>query len=79
MEKACGPVKAKACYTQPMTRPDPERLAAALRANLKKRKAQGRAVAVQPSYGSDEEGDVIMPEDLDDKPGAWVREGSKKV
>jgi len=62
-----------------MSKPDPERLAAALRANLKKRKAQGRGPVPQQTYGSDEEGDVIMPEDLSDKPGAWVREGSKKV
>ena len=61
-----------------MTRPDPERLAAALRENLKKRKAQGREATPQPAHGSDEEGDVILPDENPDKPGAWVREGSKK-
>lgn len=62
-----------------MAKPDPERLAAALRENLKKRKEQGRAAESVETYGSDEEGDVVLPEDRSDKAGAWVREGSKKL
>ena len=65
-----------------MAKSDPEALAAALRENLRKRKERMRAArdsgeAVE-SFGSDEEGDVPMPED-GTRPGAWVNIGSKKV
>ena len=65
-----------------MAKADPDALAAALRENLKKRKARMRAAqaageAVE-SFGSDEEGDVPMPED-GTRPGAWVNIGSKKT
>jgi len=60
-----------------MPKADPEALAAALRENLRKRKAQDRAP--EPSFGSDEEGDVVMPEDGGARDGAWVNEGSKKI
>ncbi len=65
-----------------MARSDPDALAAALRENLKKRKERMRAAqatrVVVESFGSDEEGDVPMPED-GSRPGAWVNIGSKKV
>ncbi len=58
-----------------------ERLAAALRANLKRRKERMRAAQAEgapvETAGSDEEGDVPMPED-GHKPGAWVNIGSKR-
>jgi hypothetical protein len=60
-----------------MSKPDPERLAAALRENLKKRKAQGRVPPPIKSYGTDEEGDVAPPQDGDAPPGAWVEEQHK--
>jgi hypothetical protein len=43
-----------------MAKPDPERLAAALRENLRKRKEQARAHVAEPSHGTDEEGDVPL-------------------
>ena len=43
-------------YCDIMAKPDFDRLAAALRENLKKRKEQARAHVAQPSHGSDEEG-----------------------
>ena len=55
-----------------MPKADPEALAAALRENLRKRKAQGRPMPPQPSFGTDEEGDVTMPRDDEIKSGAWV-------
>lgn len=66
-----------------MAKSDPEVLAAALRDNLKKRKARMRAaqageVAVEPVEGAtDEEGDVPPP-DNGARDGAWVSIGSKK-
>ena len=64
-----------------MAKSDPEALAAALRDNLRRRKDRMRAAqaegAVVESFGSDEEGDVPMPEE-GAKPGAWVSIGSKK-
>ena len=59
-------------YCDIMAKPDPARLATALRENLKKRKEQARAHVAQPSHGSDEEGDVVMPIDDSNKSGAWV-------
>ncbi|MEP6785566.1 MAG: hypothetical protein ABI898_07470 [Sphingomonadales bacterium] len=65
-----------------MAKSDPEALAAALRENLKRRKERMRAAqaggdAAPPiQSGTDEEGDVIVPEG--EKPGAWVSIGSKK-
>lgn len=59
-----------------MPRPDPERLAAALRENLKRRKARARAP--EPSLGTDEEGDVAPPQHGDAPPGAWVGEGKSE-
>ncbi len=51
----------------------PDRLAEALRANLRKRKERMRAQRETgeplPSYGADEEGDVPIGQD---RPGAWV-------
>ena len=65
-----------------MAKSDPEALAAALRENLKKRKERMRAAQasgeVVESFGSDEEGDVPMPED-GSRRGAWVNIGSKKT
>lgn len=58
-----------------MPKPDPAALAAALRANLKRRKDQQRELT---DSGADEEGDVFEVGDRD-QPGAWVREGSKKL
>lgn len=55
-----------------MPKSDPERLAAALRENLRKRKAQGRMPPPIKSYGTDEEGDVAPPQDEKTHPGAWV-------
>jgi hypothetical protein len=47
-----------------MAKADPEALAAALRENLKRRKAQARTP--EPAYGPDEEGDEPMPSDVPD-------------
>jgi hypothetical protein len=55
-----------------MAKSDPDRLAAALRENLRKRKEQARSAAAQPSHGTDEEGDVVMPLDEPDHPAAPV-------
>jgi hypothetical protein len=64
-----------------MAKSDPEALAEALRANLKRRKDRMRAARdtgeTVESFGSDEEGDAPVPAD-GDKPGAWVSIGSKK-
>ena len=66
-----------------MAKPDPETLAAALRDNLKKRKARMRAARdgglfIEPvDSGADEEGDVAPPL-TGEKDGAWVNIGSKK-
>ena len=64
-----------------MAKADPDALAAALRENLKKRKERMRAAqdsgAAIETFGSDEEGDVPMPEN-GSRPGAWVNIGSKK-
>ena len=57
-----------------MPRPDPAELAAALRENLRKRKGQTRAP--QPSFGADEEGDVVPTGDAGDDAG-WVHEDPK--
>jgi hypothetical protein len=57
-----------------MPKQDPERLAAALRENLKKRKAQTRETMPEPSFGTDEEGDVAPPQDGEAPPGSWVEE-----
>jgi hypothetical protein len=51
-----------------MARSDPEKLAAALRENLRKRKEQARAHVAEPSHGTDEKGDVVMPFDDGDHP-----------
>ena len=65
-----------------MAKADPDALAAALRENLKKRKERMRAAqdsgAAIAAFGSEEEGDVPMPED-GARPGAWVNIGSKKT
>ncbi len=65
-----------------MAKADPDALAAALRENLRKRKERMRAAqeggAAIETFGSDEEGDVPMPED-GARPGAWVNIGSKKT
>jgi hypothetical protein len=55
-----------------MAKSDPEKLAAALRENLRKRKEQARAHVAEPSHGTDEEGDVAMPLDDRDHPAAPV-------
>ena len=68
-------------YCMTMAKPDPAELAAALRENLRRRKAQMRGSepdTPEPSYGFDEEGDVPPVEGGDDRAG-WVREGSKKL
>ncbi len=57
-----------------MAKQDPAKLAAALRDNLRKRKGQTREA--QPSFGADEEGDVLPAADGGD--AGWVHEGSKK-
>jgi hypothetical protein len=44
-----------------MPKSDPDRLAAALRENLRKRKSQARGFGPEPSFGTDEEGDMVMP------------------
>ena len=66
-----------------MPKADPDALAAALRANLRRRKDRMRAARDEgqtvESFGSDEEGDVVMPLDGKDHPGAWVTIGSKKT
>ena len=45
-----------------MAKSDPDRLAAALRENLRKRKDQARAHVAAPSHGTDEEGDASLVE-----------------
>ena len=55
-----------------MARSDPEKLAAALRENLRKRKEQARAHVPEPSHGNDEEGEIIPPVDASDDSDAWV-------
>jgi hypothetical protein len=49
-----------------MARADPEKLAEALRQNLRKRKAQSRAP--EPSFGADEEGDFPPEQDAQPVP-----------
>ncbi len=65
-----------------MAKSDPEALAAALRENLRKRKERMRAARIDgapvESFGSDEEGDVPIPEG-GSRDGAWVNIGSKKT
>ena len=65
-----------------MAKSDPAALAAALRENLKKRKERMRAARDSgqgvESFGSDEEGDVLLPE-CGSREGAWVNIGSKKT
>ena len=65
-----------------MAKSDPAALAAALRENLKKRKERMRAARDSgqgvESFGSDEEGDVLLPEG-GSREGAWVNIGSKKT
>jgi hypothetical protein len=51
-------------YQCEMARADPEKLAAALRENLRKRKAKDRTP--EPTFGADEEGD--FPVEADDMP-----------
>jgi hypothetical protein len=63
-----------------MSKPDSDRLAEALRANLRRRKDRMReqrdsGEAIE-SFGSDEEGDVPVGDS--DRPGSWVRIGSEK-
>ena len=58
-----------------MAKADPQALAEALRANLRRRKERMRAAqnageAIE-SHGSDEEGDAPVPEG-GTQPGAWV-------
>jgi hypothetical protein len=55
-----------------MAKSNPDRLAAALRENLKKRKEQARAHLPEPSHGTDEEGDVPLTADDGDHPAAPV-------
>ena len=55
-----------------MAKSDPDRLAAALRENLRKRKEQARAHVPEPSHGTDEEGDVAPPQDGVAGAGAWL-------
>jgi hypothetical protein len=62
-------------YCPPMAKQDPATLAAALRANLRRRKDQARAP--EPSFGTDEEGDVTP--DIGNDAAGWVHEGSKKA
>ncbi len=70
-----GRVKAHGCITASMTKPDDDRLAEALRANLKRRKVRMRAqqASDQPieSFGADEEGEAPVSTGID-RPGAWV-------
>ena len=68
-----------------MARSDPDKLAEALRANLRRRKERMRAAqdgdaAAPPPVdsGADEEGDVPPPV-KGEKDGAWVSVGSKKT
>ncbi len=69
-------------YVHEMPKSDPDALAEALRANLKRRKERMRAArdegAAIETFGSDEEGDAPMPDD-GERPGAWVSIGSKKT
>jgi hypothetical protein len=58
-----------------MAKSDPDKLAAALRENLRRRKEQARAHVAQPSHGSDEEGGVAPPTDGELHPGVWVDGG----
>jgi hypothetical protein len=66
-----------------MTKQDPERLAAALRENLRKRKERMRAAvdggsATAPvDSGADEEGDMSDVGNAD-RPGSWVEISSGK-
>ena len=62
-----------------MAKSDPDRLAAALRENLRKRKEQARAHVPEPSHGTDEEGDVAPPQGEVAKPGAWVNSDMPEV
>ena len=69
-----------------MAMSDPERLAAALRDNLKRRKDRMRAAQAEGAavvgHGSDEEGDVPAPTEGPgnaSRDGAWVSIGSKKL
>ncbi|MBA3895727.1 MAG: hypothetical protein H0X36_01015 [Sphingomonadaceae bacterium] len=82
MDGGAGRVKARGANVAAMVKPDEARLAEALRANLKKRKERMHAAVAEgapvESFGADEEGDSPVPDD-GDKPGAWVRMGSKKV
>ncbi len=55
-----------------MARSDPEKLAAALRENLRKRKEQARAHVPEPSHETDEEGDAVVPLDDKDHPAALI-------
>ena len=63
MKKACGRVKADAAIANHMARSDPEKLAAALRENLRKRKEQARADVAQLSQGTGEKGNVASSTD----------------
>jgi len=56
-----------------MAKAEDDALAAALRANLRRRKVQSRDTPPEPSFGADEEGDVVPPDDLT-RPGAWSGE-----
>jgi hypothetical protein len=47
-------------YCSPMAKSDPDKLAAALRENLRKRKAQARAHGAQPSNGADEAESIVV-------------------
>jgi hypothetical protein len=49
-------------YCSHMAKSDPEKLAAALRENLRKRKEQARIHHPEPSHGTDEEGDLPLGE-----------------
>ena len=55
-----------------MAKSDPDRLAAALRENLRKRKEQARAHVPELSHGTDEEGDVAPLQGGVSGPGARV-------
>ncbi|MFM9977700.1 MAG: hypothetical protein ACKVOP_06610 [Sphingomonadaceae bacterium] len=70
-------------YVKVMAKQDPERLAAALRDNLKRRKErmrsaqQGGAAPPPVASGADEEGELPGVGDAD-RPGSWVEIGAKK-
>jgi hypothetical protein len=53
-------------YVSAMARAEPEKLAAALRENLRRRKAQDRAP--EPTFGADEEGDFPPEQDAQPVP-----------